>query len=41
MIATFAMFFVDMNLARRQVFMTRHGESLDNILERIGGDAPV
>lgn len=25
----------------RQIFLTRHGESTDNILGRIGGDAPV
>lgn len=25
----------------RQIFLTRHGESLDNIQGRIGGDAPV
>lgn len=25
----------------RQIFVTRHGESEDNLTGRIGGDAPV
>lgn len=28
-------------IIERQIFLTRHGESTDNIVERIGGDAPV
>ncbi|KAI9020664.1 6-phosphofructo-2-kinase-domain-containing protein [Phycomyces nitens] len=29
-----------MNFNLRQIFLTRHGESTDNVLGRIGGDAP-
>jgi len=29
------------DITERQIFLTRHGESLDNIVERIGGDAEV
>lgn len=25
----------------RQIFLTRHGQSEDNVVGRIGGDAPV
>lgn len=28
-------------IVERQIFVTRHGESEDNITGRIGGDAPV
>lgn len=28
-------------ITERQIFLTRHGESMDNIVERIGGDAEV
>ncbi|OAD70117.1 hypothetical protein PHYBLDRAFT_134170 [Phycomyces blakesleeanus NRRL 1555(-)] len=30
-----------MNFNLRQIFLTRHGESTDNVLGRIGGDAPL
>lgn len=34
-------FLGNLNLARRQIFMTRHGETTDNIAGKIGGDALV
>ncbi|KAI9591325.1 6-phosphofructo-2-kinase-domain-containing protein [Syncephalis fuscata] len=34
-------YLMNMNLAPRQIWLTRHGESTDNILGRIGGDAPL
>ncbi|KAM3580453.1 6-phosphofructo-2-kinase [Umbelopsis sp. WA50703] len=34
-------YLMNFNLAERQIFLTRHGESTDNIVERIGGDAPL
>ncbi|KAJ1919794.1 Fructose-2,6-bisphosphatase [Tieghemiomyces parasiticus] len=34
-------YLMNMNLARRQIWITRHGESLDNLSGRIGGDAPL
>lgn len=34
-------FLLNLNLAERLIFITRHGESGDNILGKIGGDAPL
>ncbi|KAG2173214.1 hypothetical protein INT43_004588 [Umbelopsis isabellina] len=34
-------YLMNFNLAERQIFLTRHGESTDNIVDRIGGDAPL
>ncbi|CAO3695677.1 unnamed protein product [Umbelopsis ramanniana] len=34
-------YLMNFNLAERQIFLTRHGESEDNIVERIGGDAEL
>ncbi|KAI7870627.1 6-phosphofructo-2-kinase-domain-containing protein [Spinellus fusiger] len=34
-------YLMNFNLAERQIFITRHGESMDNIAGRIGGDAPL
>ncbi|KAF1807219.1 6-phosphofructo-2-kinase-domain-containing protein [Mucor lusitanicus] len=34
-------YLMNFNLAERQIFVTRHGESEDNITGRIGGDAPL
>ncbi|KAG2204588.1 hypothetical protein INT47_012647 [Mucor saturninus] len=34
-------YLMNFNLAERQIFVTRHGESEDNISGRIGGDAPL
>ncbi|ANB12513.1 Pfk26p [Sugiyamaella lignohabitans] len=34
-------FLLNFNLAERQIWITRHGESEDNALGRIGGDAPL
>ncbi|KAI7902654.1 6-phosphofructo-2-kinase-domain-containing protein [Cokeromyces recurvatus] len=34
-------YLMNFNLAERQIFVTRHGESEDNLLGRIGGDAPL
>ncbi|KAJ1654922.1 Fructose-2,6-bisphosphatase [Dispira simplex] len=34
-------YLMNMNLARRQIWITRHGESEDNLSGRIGGDAPL
>ncbi|KAI9283664.1 6-phosphofructo-2-kinase-domain-containing protein [Umbelopsis sp. AD052] len=34
-------YLMNFNLAERQIFLTRHGESMDNIVERIGGDAEL
>ncbi|ODV96983.1 hypothetical protein PACTADRAFT_28860, partial [Pachysolen tannophilus NRRL Y-2460] len=34
-------FLLNFNLAERQIWITRHGESKDNVLGRIGGDAPL
>ncbi|CAO3668877.1 unnamed protein product [Umbelopsis vinacea] len=34
-------YLMNFNLAERQIFLTRHGESTDNIDERIGGDAEL
>ncbi|KAH8548212.1 6-phosphofructo-2-kinase-domain-containing protein [Umbelopsis sp. PMI_123] len=34
-------YLMNFNLAERQIFLTRHGESLDNMVERIGGDAEL
>jgi 6-phosphofructo-2-kinase len=34
-------FLLNFNLAERQIWITRHGESDDNALGRIGGDAPL
>ncbi|CDS04188.1 hypothetical protein LRAMOSA07143 [Lichtheimia ramosa] len=34
-------YLMNFNLEDRQIFLTRHGESLDNIQGRIGGDAPL
>jgi len=34
-------YLMNFNLAERQIFLTRHGESNDNIVERIGGDAEL
>ncbi|KAI7871517.1 6-phosphofructo-2-kinase-domain-containing protein [Spinellus fusiger] len=34
-------YLMNFNLVERQIFLTRHGESTDNVLGRIGGDAPL
>lgn len=34
-------FLLNFNLLERQIWITRHGESVDNVLGRIGGDAPL
>ncbi|KAI8379109.1 6-phosphofructo-2-kinase-domain-containing protein [Radiomyces spectabilis] len=34
-------YLMNFNLAERQIFVTRHGESTDNITGRIGGDASL
>ncbi|KAL9548376.1 hypothetical protein PS6_006638 [Mucor atramentarius] len=34
-------YLMNFNLNERQIFVTRHGESEDNITGRIGGDAPL
>lgn len=34
-------FLLNFNLAERQIWITRHGESVDNANGRIGGDAPL
>ncbi|BFZ58036.1 6-phosphofructo-2-kinase [Savitreella phatthalungensis] len=34
-------FLLNFNLAERLIFITRHGESQDNVEGRIGGDAPL
>ncbi|CAN6624807.1 6-phosphofructo-2-kinase 1 [Trichomonascus vanleenenianus] len=34
-------FLLNFNLAERQIWITRHGESVDNAAGRIGGDAPL
>ncbi|KAI8884997.1 bifunctional 6-phosphofructo-2-kinase/fructose-2,6-bisphosphate 2-phosphatase [Backusella circina FSU 941] len=34
-------YLMNFNLAERQIFVTRHGESEDNLSGRIGGDAPL
>ncbi|KAI9359037.1 6-phosphofructo-2-kinase-domain-containing protein [Pilaira anomala] len=34
-------YLMNFNLAERQIFVTRHGESEDNLAGRIGGDAPL
>ncbi|KAL0079434.1 6-phosphofructo-2-kinase-domain-containing protein [Phycomyces blakesleeanus] len=34
-------YLMNFNLAERQIFITRHGESMDNVTGRIGGDAPL
>ncbi|VVT47083.1 uncharacterized protein SAPINGB_P001534 [Magnusiomyces paraingens] len=34
-------FLLNFNLAERQIWITRHGESLDNAAGRIGGDSPL
>ncbi|KAI9315914.1 6-phosphofructo-2-kinase-domain-containing protein [Dichotomocladium elegans] len=34
-------YLMNFNLADRQIFLTRHGQSEDNIVGRIGGDAPL
>ncbi|ORX90534.1 bifunctional 6-phosphofructo-2-kinase/fructose-2,6-bisphosphate 2-phosphatase [Basidiobolus meristosporus CBS 931.73] len=34
-------YLMNMNLAARQIWLTRHGESLDNQVGKIGGDAPL
>lgn len=34
-------FLLNFNLAERQIWITRHGESEDNAIGRIGGDAPL
>ena len=34
-------FLLNFNLAERLIFITRHGESVDNLEGRIGGDAPL
>ncbi|RKP07080.1 6-phosphofructo-2-kinase-domain-containing protein, partial [Thamnocephalis sphaerospora] len=34
-------YLMNMNLARRQIWLTRHGESIDNLVGRIGGDAAL
>ncbi|ORY91882.1 6-phosphofructo-2-kinase-domain-containing protein [Syncephalastrum racemosum] len=34
-------YLMNFNLEERQIFLTRHGESMDNLSGRIGGDAPL
>jgi 6-phosphofructo-2-kinase len=34
-------YLLNFNLAPRQIWITRHGESKDNVLDRIGGDADL
>ncbi|RCH99486.1 hypothetical protein CU097_011088 [Rhizopus azygosporus] len=34
-------YLMNFNLAERQIFVTRHGESEDNLTGKIGGDAPL
>jgi 6-phosphofructo-2-kinase len=34
-------YLMNMNLAKRQIWLTRHGESIDNIVGKIGGDASL
>ncbi|KAI8071279.1 6-phosphofructo-2-kinase-domain-containing protein [Gongronella butleri] len=34
-------YLMNFNLTERQIFVTRHGQSTDNIEDRIGGDAPL
>lgn len=34
-------FLLNFNLCERQIWLTRHGESTDNLSGRIGGDAPL
>ncbi|KAG9299916.1 hypothetical protein G9A89_009644 [Geosiphon pyriformis] len=34
-------YLMNFNLVSRQIWMTRHGESTDNVIGRIGGDAPL
>jgi len=34
-------YLMNMNLAKRKIWLTRHGESLDNVCGKIGGDAPL
>lgn len=34
-------FLLNLNLAERLIFITRHGESEDNVSGRLGGDAPL
>jgi 6-phosphofructo-2-kinase len=36
-----ATYLMNFNLAPRQIWLTRHGESLDNVNGRIGGDSPL
>ncbi|CEP24992.1 unnamed protein product [Cyberlindnera jadinii] len=34
-------YLLNFNLSERQIWITRHGESVDNVKGRIGGDAPL
>ncbi|GBC05581.1 hypothetical protein RclHR1_00630028 [Rhizophagus clarus] len=34
-------YLMNLNLVDRQIWLTRHGESIDNVKGRIGGDSPV
>ncbi|RIA85423.1 6-phosphofructo-2-kinase-domain-containing protein [Glomus cerebriforme] len=34
-------YLMNLNLVERQIWLTRHGESTDNVIGRIGGDAPL
>lgn len=34
-------YLLNFNLAPRQIWITRHGESEDNVAGKIGGDAPL
>jgi 6-phosphofructo-2-kinase len=36
-----ATYLMNFNLAPRQIWLTRHGESVDNVKGRIGGDSPL
>jgi len=36
-----ATYLMNFNLAPRQIWLTRHGESVDNVNGRIGGDSPL
>jgi 6-phosphofructo-2-kinase len=36
-----ATYLMNFNLAPRQIWLTRHGESIDNVNGRIGGDSPL
>ncbi len=39
--ARIVFFLLNLQLSERQVFLTRHGQSLDNLADRIGGDSSL